>query len=80
MQSSAKLSAALRLSAAEPAQEQSLAMSREVAVSGRWLGGAGITAVIYLIATVAAGGRHPVWPYTCAVPGVGCSSFGLGRL
>jgi hypothetical protein len=41
-----------------------MTMSQEVAIGGRWLGGAGITAVIgYLIATVAAGGRHPVWPY-----------------
>jgi hypothetical protein len=32
--------------------------------AGRWLAGAGLTAVFgYLIATVAVGGRHPVWPY-----------------
>lgn len=31
---------------------------------GAWLAGAGVTAVIgYLISTVAAGGRHPGWPY-----------------
>ena len=39
-------------------------MRPDLAKGSAWLAGAGVTAVIgYLIATVAAGGRHPVWPY-----------------
>jgi hypothetical protein len=37
---------------------------REVASSGAWVAGAGITGIIgYLIATASAGGAHPNWPY-----------------
>lgn len=39
-------------------------MKRHLALCGKWLGGAGGGgALAYLIATVAAGGRHAVWPY-----------------
>lgn len=39
-------------------------MGRNLSNGGGWLAGAGLTAVFgYLIATVAVGGRHPVWPY-----------------
>lgn len=42
-----------------------LVMRREVASAGKWLAGTSIGVGLcgYLIATVAAGGRHPFWPY-----------------
>jgi hypothetical protein len=39
-------------------------MKRHLAMGGKWLAGTGgVTALGYLVATVAAGDRHPVWPY-----------------
>ena len=39
-------------------------MKHLLALGGRWLAGTGgVTALGYLVATEAAGGTHPVWPY-----------------
>lgn len=58
-------------------------MGRELGVVGRWLvaTGAGVGCCGYLIATVAAGGRHPVWPYYlfAAMAAAGLGLYLLGR-
>ena len=39
-------------------------MKRHLVLCGKWLAGtSGVTALAYFVATEAAGGRHPVWPY-----------------
>jgi hypothetical protein len=39
-------------------------VKRHLALGGKWLAGtSGVTALGYLVATEAAGGRHPIWPY-----------------
>ncbi len=54
-----------------------------MASGGKWFAGVGLTAVVgYLTATVAAGGRHPDWPYfvfgAAIVIGLGAYITGRG--
>ena len=59
-----------------------LAMRREMSNGGKWFAGLGLTAVVgYLTATVAAGGRHPDWPYFVfgAVAMIGFGMYLTGR-
>jgi hypothetical protein len=58
-------------------------MRREIASAGLWLAGTAVAVGLfgYLIATVAAGGRHPIWPYFLfgAVAAVGFGMYITGR-
>ena len=60
-----------------------LVMRRELGRFGVWLAGSGLGVGCcgYLIATVAAGGRHAVWPYFLfgAMTAVGCVLILVGR-
>ena len=64
-------------------QTYALLMRRELGVVGRWLlaTGIGVGCFGYLIATVAAGGRHPAWPYLLfgAIAAVGLALYLIGR-